>query len=185
MSDERTGRNGVKRRLTIRMRLTLSYSGLITGSGAALITLVYLYMRFVPNYQIVPNDGIPSAEDGAFGPAQTTDGIAINSADDFLENLLVASAIALIVLALLGGLAGWSPGASLNPSARSDLQRVGLPRGRSTTASGSMDPTTRSKTSPTLSTRCSRHSNVPSPPNAASQRTHPTNYSHHWQRSRR
>lgn len=107
MSDERTGRNGVKRRLTIRMRLTLSYSGLITGSGAALITLVYLYMRFVPNYQIVPNDGIPSAEDGAFGPAQTTDGIAINSADDFLENLLVASAIALIVLALLGGLAGW------------------------------------------------------------------------------
>lgn len=107
MSSERTVHHGSRRRLTIRTRLTLSYAGLITGSGAVLIALVYLYMRFVPSYQILPAEGAPHIEDTSFGTAQPTDAIAIASADDFLDNLLIASGVALIVMALLGGIVGW------------------------------------------------------------------------------
>lgn len=107
MKGKKTAQQGTRRRLTIRMRLTLSYAGLITGSGAVLITLVYLYMRFVPSYQILPDQGAPRPEDSSFGPAQPTDAIAIASADDFLDNLLIASGVALIVMALLGGIVGW------------------------------------------------------------------------------
>lgn len=107
MTGEKVARNRSRRRLTIRTRLTLSYAGLITGSGAVLIALVYLYMRFVPSYQILPDQGAPRPEGTAFGPAQPTDAIAIASADDFLDNLLIASGVALIVMALLGGIVGW------------------------------------------------------------------------------
>lgn len=107
MNGTKTAQHGTRRRLTIRTRLTLSYAGLITGSGAVLIALVYLYMRFVPSYQILPDQGAPRPEDTAFGTAQPTDAIAIASADDFLDNLLIASMIALILMAVLGGIVGW------------------------------------------------------------------------------
>ena len=107
MNGKKTAQHGTRRRLAIRTRLTLTYAGLITGSGAVLIALVYLYMRFVPSYQILPDQGAPRPEDSSFGPAQPTDAIAIASADDFLDNLLIASGVALIVMALLGGVVGW------------------------------------------------------------------------------
>lgn len=107
MKSEKPARHRARRRLTIRMRLTLTYAGLITGSGAVLITLVYLYMRFVPSYQIVPDQGATRPEGSSFGRAQPVDAIAIASADDFLENLLLASGVALIVMAVLGGVVGW------------------------------------------------------------------------------
>lgn len=104
-----------RRTLTIRARLTLTYAGLVTGSGAVLIAIVYLYMRFVPSYQIAPlRSGTRGAtESGANGapvpaPIQpTTRGISISSAEDFLDNLLVASVIALALLAVLSGAVGW------------------------------------------------------------------------------
>lgn len=94
------------RRLTIRARLTLTYAGLVTASGAVLITLVYLYMRFVPNYHFVDPD--EAAVEGAaeYGPTARAD-IAVTSAEDFLANLLTASGIALAILAVLSGVAGW------------------------------------------------------------------------------
>lgn len=91
------------RRLTIRTRLTLSFAGLVTGCGAVLITLVYLYMRYVPSYRFV-EVGPAVTEVLESGP---TGGVAIASADDFLDNLLIASGLALIALALLSGVVGW------------------------------------------------------------------------------
>ena len=35
------------RRLSIRIRLTLTYAGLVTAAGAVLIALVYVYTRYV------------------------------------------------------------------------------------------------------------------------------------------
>jgi two-component system sensor histidine kinase VanS len=104
----RAPRTGVRRRLTIHARLTLSYAGLITGCGAVLITLVYLYMRFVPNYQVVGAGDTATSDDLAVsGVTQPRGGVSITSADDFLDNLLVASGVALLVLALIGGVVGW------------------------------------------------------------------------------
>ncbi|WP_423462280.1 sensor histidine kinase [Promicromonospora sp. MS192] len=97
-------------RLTIRARLTLSYAGLVTGCGAVLITLVYLYMRYVPSYRIAPAQELLPEDyqpTGPAGRAQPVDAIQITSAEDFLSNLLTASAVALVVLAVLGGTVGW------------------------------------------------------------------------------
>lgn len=100
-------------RLTLRTRLTLSYAGLVTGSGAILITLVYLYMRFVPTYHVVGDDAalplpapIGSAGPTDAGSAGTTDGIAIVRAEDFLDNLIIASILALLVMTLIGAAVG-------------------------------------------------------------------------------
>ena len=54
-------RDGVRhrRRLPLRMSLTLTYTGLVTLSGGCLIAVVYAYMRFVP-FQLSlgsPSDG--------------------------------------------------------------------------------------------------------------------------------
>lgn len=100
----------LRHRLTIRVRLAISYAALIIGSGAILITLVYLYMRFVPNYQIVgtaPPETTPPPDHDDAGVAQPTDGVAIQNADDFLRNLLIASLVALLVLVGLAGVVGW------------------------------------------------------------------------------
>lgn len=106
MPDRENARNAPRRRrLTLRTRLTLSYAGLITGSGAVLITLVYLYMRFVPTYHVVSDPTPPET-----APSETsgrTDGIAIVKADDFLDNLIVASILALLVMTLIGASVGW------------------------------------------------------------------------------
>lgn len=108
MTTARAPRTGLRRRLTIHARLTLSYAGLITGCGAVLIALVYLYMRFVPNYQVVGSVDPATSDDlVSSGVTQPRGGVSITSADDFLDNLLVASGVALLVLALIGGVVGW------------------------------------------------------------------------------
>ena len=87
------------RRLTIRARLTLTYAGLVTGSGAVLIALVYLYMR---QLQVAVPEQAPS-----------TDGVEeevylrITLMSEFLNTMLVISLGALVLLALLSGAVGW------------------------------------------------------------------------------
>lgn len=100
------------KRLTIRARLTLSYAGMITGCGAVLIAVVYLYMRFVPSYQIAPAYQLHSGQyqpgvGGEVTQAEPVDAIEITTVEDFLDNLLIASVIALVLLAVLGGTVGW------------------------------------------------------------------------------
>ena len=87
------------RRLTIRARLTLTYAGLVTGSGAVLIALVYLYMR---QLQVAVPEQAPS-----------TDGVEeevylrITLMSEFLNTMLGISLGALVLLALLSGAVGW------------------------------------------------------------------------------
>jgi two-component system sensor histidine kinase VanS len=98
------------RRLTIRARLTLSYAGLITGCGAVLIAIVYLYMRFVPSYRIAPARNLgpePFQPTGSTGVARPANAIEVTTVEDFLDNLLIVSVAALVLLALLGGTVGW------------------------------------------------------------------------------
>ena len=112
---------GARRRvLTIRARLSLSYAALVAGCGAVLITLVYLYMRYVPTYDLqirMPTVELDPSPDR--GPATELDPtididqvelaspLEIRSVDDILDNLLTASLIALGILIIIGGIIGW------------------------------------------------------------------------------
>ncbi|TLW94780.1 HAMP domain-containing histidine kinase [Saccharomonospora piscinae] len=92
------------RRLPIRTRLALSYAGMVTGSVAVFIGIVYLFMRFVPPFQIAETLGAPHPSEN-FEQGRTA-GVAIQRTD-FLQHFLVVSTIALVVLAVLGGVVGW------------------------------------------------------------------------------
>ena len=132
MASDTAQRVPMRRRLTIRARLTLSYAGLITGSGTVLIGLVYLYMRFVPSYHIVESGGGDATSGTALDPALEGGSVSITSAEDFLDNLLVGAGFALVVLAVLGGLAGWIvAGRIIRP-----LSEIGTAAGRA--AEGSL-----------------------------------------------
>ena len=39
--------------MTVRARLALTYSALLTGAGVVMLSLVYVFMRFVPTYELV------------------------------------------------------------------------------------------------------------------------------------
>lgn len=117
-----------RRRLTIRARLTLTYAGLVTGCGAVLIAVVWVFMRFVPYYAVIasgaalasatptpgsggagdlsdPSSGAGATDSGSAAAAHSA--FAVTSAADFLDLLLVVSVVALGVLAVIGGLVGW------------------------------------------------------------------------------
>ena len=95
----RTGPGPRPRRLTIRARLTLTYAGLVTGSGAALIALVYLYMSrlqlAVPEEQMSP--------DGGEGEVY----LRVTLMSEFLDKMLAISLGALVLLALASSAVGW------------------------------------------------------------------------------
>jgi two-component system, OmpR family, sensor histidine kinase VanS len=92
------------RRLRIRTRLTLSYAGLVTGCGVVLIAIVYFVMRFVPSYRAIAALAGPRPPIAEAHPAEA---LEITSADDFLRLYLIASCVALLLLAALGGSVGW------------------------------------------------------------------------------
>lgn len=103
------GRVRGQSRLKIRTRLALSYAGLVTLCGAVLIAVVYLFMRFVPTYRTMAVAQAEVAPPEARTPAVPgrPAAVQISSAEDFLNTLLVASGVALIVLVVIAGATGW------------------------------------------------------------------------------
>ncbi|WP_405718317.1 sensor histidine kinase [Streptomyces sp. NBC_00046] len=89
---EGTAPSGRPRRLTARMKLTLTYALFVVVAGALSLIVVYLAMRFVPYYPLA--DVNPQAA-------------AIATRPDILRALAKASAVALLLLALVGLGAGW------------------------------------------------------------------------------
>ena len=87
------------RRLTIRTRLTLTYAGLVTGSGAVLIALVYLYMSRLQ--LAVPEE--QTSADGGEGEVY----LRVTLMSEFLDKMLAISLGALVLLALASGAVGW------------------------------------------------------------------------------
>ncbi|MFF2011076.1 sensor histidine kinase [Streptomyces sp. NPDC058195] len=80
------------RRLTARMKLTLTYALFVVVAGAFTLIVVYLAMRFVPYYPLA--DVNPQAA-------------AIATRPDILRALAKASAVTLLLLALVGLGVGW------------------------------------------------------------------------------
>ena len=99
-SSDPAARSPRARRLTIRARLTLTYAGLVTGSGAVLIALVYLYMRRFE---------VPVSEAPVVGTDESDGSIylRITLLSEFLNTMLGISLGALVLLALLSGAVGW------------------------------------------------------------------------------
>ena len=87
------------RRLTIRARLTLTYAGLVTGSGAVLIALVYFYMS---RLQLAVPEEQMSAEGGE-GEVY----LRVTLMSEFLDKMLAISLGALVLLALASSAVGW------------------------------------------------------------------------------
>ncbi|MET9662589.1 HAMP domain-containing sensor histidine kinase [Streptomyces sp. NPDC006510] len=85
-------RSGRPRRLTARMKLTLTYALFVVVAGAFSLVVVYLAMRFVPNYPL--GDVNPQAA-------------AVATRPDILQALVKASGVTLLLLALIGLGGGW------------------------------------------------------------------------------
>lgn len=143
-----------KYRATVRTRLALTYSALLTGSGLVLLGLVYAFMRYVPTYDLIASSATPSQMTNppfslateAPQPADSIPAIEsapaaellITSTDQMLNLLLMISLVVLLVLAFIGIAVGWAvagrmlrPLSDINAVVRSathgDLsQRIGL-----------------------------------------------------------
>ncbi|WP_137722982.1 sensor histidine kinase [Prescottella subtropica] len=107
---------GRARRLTIRARLTLTYAGLVTAVGAALIAIVYLFMYFMSvNFRLA----VPATPEGVLEVD-----VPLTALTNFLDTMLVTSIVTLAVLALASAAVGWfvagrmlAPLAALNAAA--------------------------------------------------------------------
>ena len=107
------------RRLTARMKLTLTYALFVVVAGAFTLAVIYLAMRFVPNYPLTAAN--PRDDSGA------------PSRQEILQTLLKASGLTLLLLALVGVGGGWFiAGRVLRP-----LQDITRAAGRA--ADGSLD----------------------------------------------
>lgn len=96
-------------RLSIRLRLTLLYGGLVLACGIALLVTVYLLMLYVPDYHTGETLTLPlsEGEGQAVAPALRDAPAAIVRKDDVLGALLRVSGMALIGLALVAFGLGW------------------------------------------------------------------------------
>lgn len=111
-------------RFTVRARLALTYSAMLTGSGLAMLGIIYVFMRFVPTYDLIAASTVPSAmtdpgsalptpgplPDGSTPAVEATPAseLVITSTDQMLNLLLVISLVALVVLAFIGIAVGWA-----------------------------------------------------------------------------
>jgi two-component system sensor histidine kinase VanS len=104
-----------KLRLTVRARLTMAYSLMLAVTAATMLALIYGFMRFVPNYQIVSTSSTPSAYQ--VGQPNITEvpapalsiasPIVLSSANDILSTLLITSLLVLVALGAAGIGTGW------------------------------------------------------------------------------
>lgn len=117
-----------KYRMTVRARFALIYCALLTGAGAVMLAMVYVFMRFVPTYDFPLTDSspaalapsgllseapapLPSLSGDQSTPAIITEpasAIVVSSTDQFFNLLLLVSAVVLVILAVIGIGVGWA-----------------------------------------------------------------------------
>ncbi|MFI5533056.1 sensor histidine kinase [Kitasatospora sp. NPDC051853] len=81
------------RRLTARMRLTLSYTIFTVAAGALALAVIYVAMKYIPNYPLTSSN-----------PRYRSDA---PSRQEILESLLAAGGYALALMTAVGLVGGW------------------------------------------------------------------------------
>jgi two-component system sensor histidine kinase VanS len=102
-------------RTSIRARFAYATAGLIAAVGALMVLTVYLFMRYVPNYQLTgvtaanpsPRTSAPLPPVGVVHSTPVETGIVVTSEADVLRVLLICCIVALVVLGSLGAWASW------------------------------------------------------------------------------
>ena len=111
------------RRLSIRVRLTLTYAGLVTAAGAVLIALVYFYTRYVT---LSIEIGGPVGDTAAVPASQASEVTQVDTnLFDLLSSIMRSAVGALALLVVLSGTVGWilagrmlQPLSSMNEAAK-------------------------------------------------------------------
>ena len=111
------------RRLSIRVRLTLTYAGLVTAAGAVLIALVYFYTRYVT---LSIEIGGPVGDTAAVPASQGSEVTQVDTnLFDLLSSIMRSAVGALALLVVLSGTVGWilagrmlQPLSSMNEAAK-------------------------------------------------------------------
>jgi len=102
-------------KLRFRERLTLAFTALVATAGAAMMLVVYLFMRTVPSYapaQVARRD----LDETTVPNGIVSDAIVLISPIDILNTSLIVSAVALVLLTGVGAaLAWWIAGRMLRP----------------------------------------------------------------------
>ncbi|MFJ2028509.1 sensor histidine kinase [Streptosporangium sp. NPDC087985] len=108
------------RRFTLRARLAVAYAVLLSVTGALMLGVVYLFMRYVPSYSFEPLGSLRDLEGLASSPSVPADPVypmsntnstfmapVVSSTNDVSTLLLAVSIGAFVVLAVIGAIAGW------------------------------------------------------------------------------
>lgn len=108
----------LRRRLTLRAALALTFTALLAVTGGATILIVTVFMRTVPTYASSVSFTVSStdpaqgpspsatAADGADMMTQPT-GLTLRSAGDILTTSLIVSIIVLVVIVAAGAIIAW------------------------------------------------------------------------------
>jgi two-component system sensor histidine kinase VanS len=91
----------VTRLLSLRSRLFLAFVVALVASGALMVTIVYLGMRFVPTYELVPamahtGGPLPPAANKLPGP------VVVRSEQDIWTMALATSVAAMLLVTVVG-----------------------------------------------------------------------------------
>ncbi|MDA3147189.1 HAMP domain-containing histidine kinase [Leucobacter sp. UCMA 4100] len=99
------------------MRLALTYSGLLTASGAVLLTLTAVIIIWFPTYSFTPSEALSVLPDNAASlPVSPLKGeasdlsipsVKVTSTEDLMQLFLIVSAGLMLAVAVLGGFIGW------------------------------------------------------------------------------
>ena len=93
------------KRLSIRTRLTLTYSGLVTAAGAVLIALVYVYTRYVTLRIEISG---PVGDVAVAPTVQTAEAKKVDTNLFELLGSIMRSAVGVLaLLVVLSGTVGW------------------------------------------------------------------------------
>ncbi|PRY34903.1 HAMP domain-containing sensor histidine kinase [Umezawaea tangerina] len=94
----------------IRTRLLLGFVVALVVAGGLVVAVVYVGIRFVPTYELVPahpiGDEIPSAGASPEGRATTMTTIALRSKQDVWSMVLATSAVGMLLVVVVGLVAG-------------------------------------------------------------------------------
>ncbi|MCD2442519.1 HAMP domain-containing histidine kinase [Agromyces sp. SYSU K20354] len=107
-------------RLTVRMRLALTYATLLTVAGLIMLTIVFVFLGLLTTYEFaaplspaLPADpATPAVGEGEFVPgpavpAETTEALVVSTRSEVQTLLLIVSGVVLVLLAVGGIWAGW------------------------------------------------------------------------------